>query len=189
MVRSGTSTKTDAEHEALAVELIAMSAIGKGLALLEPEARIRVLRWASECFLPSSTAASPDAAAPAQVPVSGLRLALEPDLTVDTLEDMFEARAASGPVAVLHPTPEFDLTVDDVDEMFVRPTSAPTENTAADPIAVQLAAEDLSDVYESSPAPPRAQLHLVPREELPFDQVVDEFVDSFRRLTRDWQGV
>jgi hypothetical protein len=29
----------------------------------------------------------------------------------------------------------------------------------------------------------------VPGEELPFDQVIDDFVDSVQRLTRDWEDV
>ena len=48
--------------------------------------------------------------------------------------------------------------------------------------------EDLSDVYEPPSEPVRPQLHLVSREEQPFDQLVDDFVDSLRRLTRECLG-
>jgi hypothetical protein len=49
-------------------------------------------------------------------------------------------------------------------------------------------AKDLSDLYELPAAPARPLLHLVPREELPFDQAMAEFVESFQRLTRECQS-
>ena len=147
-----------AERDALDVELIALCAVGKALASLEdPEARMRVLRWASERFRAHSTAPS-QPLAPVPVPAPALRLAPEPDLTVDGLDDLFEEPAAPLPAEI-------------ADDSGVVPSDQ----------------EDLSDLYEphSEPAPP--PLHLVTREELPFDQLVDDFVDSFRRLTRESQ--
>jgi len=149
--------------DALSVELIAICAVGKALASLEDaEARKRVLRWANERFQPALTAPT-QALVPASVPspatVPPLRLASEPDLTVDGLDDLFEQPAA--PVA-----------------------AKVTEDNGV----VQSLAEDLSDLYELPAAPARPLLHLVPREELPFDQAMAEFVESFQRLTRECQS-
>jgi hypothetical protein len=157
MVRSGTSPELDS----LGIELIAMCAIGKGLASLDPEARLRVLRWANERFQPASVVpveAPATAHEPAPAPVPALRLAPEPDLAVDALDDLFE-----------------------------EPVKAPPPEIAADSCGVPGDAEDLSDLYELASEPAKPQLHLVTREELPFDQLVDDFVDSFRRLRRESQ--
>jgi len=158
MVRSGTS----AELDSLGIEFIAMCAIGKGLASLDPEARLRVLRWANERFQPASTAAvqaPAPAHGPAPAPVPALRLAPDPDPAVDELDDLFE-----------------------------EPVNAPpAEIAAVDSCGVPGDAEDLSNLYELASEPAKPQLHLVAREELPFDQLVDDFVDSFRQLTRESQ--
>ena len=128
---------------------------------------------------------------PAEPPAT-LRLA-EPDLTVDDLVDMFEVRAdlfeePAEPPATLRLAPEPDLTVADMVDMFEVPADLPPAEIAEASAVVLTAAEDLSDVYEP-PSEPARLLHLVPREELPFDQLVDDFVDSVRQLTRDWQDV
>jgi hypothetical protein len=150
------------ERDPLSVELIALCAVGKALASLEdPEARLRVLRWANERFQPASTApaqAAAPAEEPAPAPPPALRLAPEPDAAVDGLDDLFE-----------------------------EPVNRPPTEIAADSCGVPGDAEDLSDLYELPSEPSRPPLHLVTREELPFDQLVDDFVDSFRRLTRESQ--
>jgi len=149
--------------DALSVELIAICAIGKALASVEdPEARKRVLRWANERFQPESTTPE-QALVPAPVPspaaVPALRLAPEPDLTVDGLDDLFEQPAAP-------------VTAKATEEIHV----------------VLTVGEDLSDLFEHPAGPARTLLHLVPREELPFDQAMAEFVESFQRLTRECQS-
>jgi hypothetical protein len=150
--------------DALSVELIAICAVGKALASVEdPEARLRVLRWANERFQPVLDA-PPHAQLPAPRPsppaVPALRLAPEPDLTVDGLDDLFAQPTAPGPAKI-------------------------TEDSGV----VLSVAEDLSDLYEPSTGPARPPLlHLVPREELPFDQAMAEFVESFQRLTLECQS-
>ena len=162
----GTSPEVDSspvpDVDALRVELVAICAVGKALASLEdPEARMRVLRWASGRFRAHSTTPSqPLAPAPVPVPAPALRLAPEPDLTVDGLDDLFEEPAAPLPAEI------------------------------ADDCGVVLRdQEDLSDLYEPHSEPARPHLHLVPREELPFDQLIDDFVESLRRLSRECLGV
>ena len=96
----------------------------------------------------------------------------DPDLSVDSLEHLFDLEAPVG----LSPAP-------------IAPVSAMPGET-----------EDLSDLYEPPsdnvderrvdlpelPAEPtRPQLHLVPREEQPFEQLIDDFVENLRRLTRE----
>jgi hypothetical protein len=183
MVRSSTS----AEIDALGLELIAMSAVAKELGLLDPEARIRVLRWANEHFQPPPATPGPAVANSAQVAADALLFPPEANFTGAGLDGMFDEHASPRPA--LHIAPETDLTVDDVDEMFDEPAAPSPAEVAEDEVAMSLATEDLSDVYDSCSESARPQLHLVPREELPFDQIVDDFVDSCRRLTRDWQDV
>ena len=215
---------TSPEVDAIDVELIAIGVMGKALTPLDAEARVRVLRWANERF-------QPDSSAPVQVPapteeqplVPALRLAPEPDLTVDGLDNLCEVPAdlfdqpadrlvgapadlvrqpatlvghpadlvedPAEPAATLSLAPTPDLTVDYLNDMFEMPADLPPAGIAEAGAVVPSAAEDLSDVYEAAPEPARPLLHFVPREELPFDQLVDDFVDSVRRLTRDWQDV
>ena len=151
------------ELDPLDVEIIAICAVGKALASLEdPEARMRVLRWANERFQLALTAplqAPAPAPAPLSAPSAALHLAPAPDLTVDGLADLFEGSA--------DPPPE---------EM-------------AEDRGVSGDAEDLSDLYEPPSAPVPSPLRFVLREELPFDQVVADFVDTFQRLARECQSV
>jgi hypothetical protein len=66
-------------------ELSAILAVGKALASLnDPEARLRVLRWANERF--NASASLEDAAAPAPVPA----VAVDSALSVDELHAFFE---------------------------------------------------------------------------------------------------
>jgi hypothetical protein len=93
------------------------------------------------------------------------------------------------PPATLSVAPAPDLTVDDLHDMFEVHANLPRMETAEVSAVVLSAAEDLSEVYEPPSEPATTLLHLVPGEELPFDQVIDDFVDSVQRLTRDWEDV
>jgi hypothetical protein len=197
---------------------VAIGAVGKALESLEdPEARLRVLRWANERYQLASTDASeivaPVSVAPAAVPaVPVLRLATAPEPPVLRLapapEEDFElefephiglAMDLEFEPAV-QPEPEPDLTMDGLEDLFDReapvgPLSAPI----AEEGVMMGETEDLSDLYEppsdnvdeqpmdlydelsEEPAPP--QLHLVSREDQPFGQAIDDFVENLRKLT------
>jgi hypothetical protein len=142
-------------------------------------------------------APSPGAAAPALrlAAAPEFELPLEAGLSVDDLEDLFEASGRSLVASVAEANPvvaiEEDFVVlqdsvpllEDGFSVFEDSFEAVPENALL-PGGV----EDLSDVYESPSEPVRPQLHLVSREEQPFDQLVDDFVDSLRRLTRECLG-
>jgi hypothetical protein len=167
-----------------------MCAVGKGLASLEdPEARLRVLRWANERFQPGSTPL------PSRLP-SPVPAQAGSDPAQTQTAPVPAGVPAQAPAIRLAPEPEPDLTVDDLDDLFEEPADPPPAAIVEDDRVflsdaedLLSATEDLGDLYEPASEPARPILHLVPREELPFDQLVDDFVDSFRRLTREWQGV
>jgi hypothetical protein len=134
-------------------------------------------------------------------------LHLAPAPEVD-LEPEFESPI--GPALDLHPEsteqsqPELDLTVDSLDDLFDLEAPARRSPASIAPMRVMLGdTEDLSDLYEPPadnldeqpvhlhelPAEPiRPQLHLVSREEQPFEQLIDDFVENLRRLTRECLG-
>lgn len=216
-MRSVTRSSTHVEPDVLSLELMAICAVGKALESLEdPEARLRVLHWASTRYLlaltkPSAVVA-PAVVAAASVPaVPVLRLAadgpmlhLAPAPEVD-LEPEVEPL---GPALTLEfepsvqPEPEADLAVDSLHDLFdpEAPVGLWSPAPIVQPGAMVAGTEDLSDIYEPSsdnvdqqptdlhdvPAEPaRPQLHLVSRDEQPFEKLVDDFVESLRRLTRD----
>lgn len=199
----------------LSVELIAFCAVGKALSSLEdPEARIRVLHWATNRFGQNPTIPShaplttaelmtppPSAAAPAPrlalAPELEYELPLEAGLSVEDLDDLFETSGHSPVASVVALVAEDNAMVPAEDDFVVLEDSFSNHEDSfsvmedsfeavAEHSLVPGGVEDLSDVYE--PEPVRAQLHLVSREEEPFDQLVDDFVDSLRRLTRECLG-
>ena len=217
-MRSVTHRSTHVEPDSLSLELMAICAVSKALESLEdPEARLRVLRWANERYQPALTKPSAvvtsTVVAPASVPaVPVLRLAadgpmlhLAPALEVD-LEPEVEPQI--GPALTLEfepsvqPEPEADLAVDSLHDLFDPEASVGLLSPApiVQPGAMLVGMEDLSDIYEPPsdnvdqqprdlhgvPAEPaRPQLHIVSRDEQPFEKLVDDFVESLRRLTRD----
>lgn len=105
--------------DAVSAELDAMQAIAAALARVpDPQARLRVLRWAAARFQPPAAAALPqqpaDAAALAAIANADARLA------IDSLHDLFDA-----------PLPDDPL--DDVSEMFETPVRASAALAAAAP--------------------------------------------------------
>ncbi|PYR43169.1 MAG: hypothetical protein DMF93_03875 [Acidobacteria bacterium] len=83
-------TPSDPIAGALSAELDAMHAIGAALARVrDPQARLRVLRWAADRF-----DAQP-AAAPAPPPSAAVAAPLsDPTLAVETLHELFEPPAS-----------------------------------------------------------------------------------------------
>ena len=83
-------TPSDPIADALSAELEAMHAIGAALARVrDPQARLRVLRWAADRF-----DAQP-AAAPAPPPCAAVAAPLsDPTLAVETLHELFETPAS-----------------------------------------------------------------------------------------------
>jgi hypothetical protein len=105
--------------DAVAAELDAMQAIAAALARVpDPQARLRVLRWAADRFQPAAAAALPqqpaEAAAPAAI------ASADASLSIDSLHDLFDA-----------PLP-ID-TLDDVSGMFETPVRASAARAAAAP--------------------------------------------------------
>ena len=217
-MRSVVHRSTHSEPDALSLELVAICAVGKALESLEdPEARLRVLRWANERFQLASTEPSAAVAltdvTPAPVPaVPVVRLAT----TVESAAQVMHL--APAPVVELEPEsepkiglaldlelepavqfgPEPDLSVDSLEHLF--DLEAPVGPSPASIAQMLGETEDLSDLYEPRsddvnegpvglhelPAEPsRPQLHLVSREEQPFEQLIDDFVENLRRLTRE----
>ena len=210
---------TPAEPDVLSLELVAICAVGRALESLEdPEARLRVLRWANERYQLASTAVAPASVTPAVVApaampaVPVLRLATAPELPVlrlasapeEDLEVEFEPQIGLAMDLEFEPAdlsePEPDLTVDSLEDLFdleapVGLLSAPIVEEGA----MMRQTEDLSDLYE----PPsdnvgeqpmylcdelpdesgRPQFHLVSREDQPFGQAIDDFVENLRKLT------
>jgi hypothetical protein len=217
--------------------LVAIGAVGKALESLEdPEARLRVLRWANERYQLVSTNASvivapasfaPAVVAPAAVPaVPALRLATAPEAEAPVLR-LAPAPPQEPPVLRLAPAPEEDLEVEFEPQIGLatdlefepavqsEPGPDPTMDSLEDlfdleaPVGLLSApiaeggvmmgeAEDLSDLYEPpsdnvdeqpmnlSELPEesaRPQLHLVSREDQPFGQAIDDFVENLRKLT------
>ena len=208
---------THEEPDFLSLELMAICAVGKALELLEdPEARLRVLRWANERYQQASTTLSAVVAsavvAPAPVPaVPVLRLAAEapalhlalapevdleperepqiglaldlelepaaqsepePDMAVDSLKDLFDLEAPDG--LSLAPIVQVGAMLgetEDLSDLY----EPPSDNVEEQPM----------DLYEVPAEPARPQLHLVSREEQPFEQLIDDFVENLRRLTRE----
>jgi hypothetical protein len=210
---------THSEPDYLSLELMAICAVGKALEVLEdPEARLRVLRWANERYQPRPTeptaviaspvvapAHVPAVAAPAPAPaLPVLRLAEGPFLHLalaPELESEIERRVDIEFAPSVESEPETNLTVDSLDDLF--DVDAPVGLSLA-PIAPASArpgeTEDLSDLYEPPSdkldeqpidlhqlpdEPGRPQLHLVSREEQPFEQLIDDFVENLRKLTRE----
>jgi len=108
----------DSTTDAVSAELAAMHAIAAALARVrDPQARLRVLRWATDRFQPSTTAGVPPQAADTAMIVA---IAEEdPTLAVENLYDLFESSAsndmcdmfetpasASAALAVATPAPE-----------------------------------------------------------------------------------
>ena len=83
-------TPSDPTADGLSAELEAMHAIGAALARVrDPQARLRVLRWAADRF-----DAQP-AAAPAPQPSAAVAAPLsDPTLAVETLHELFETPAS-----------------------------------------------------------------------------------------------
>jgi hypothetical protein len=229
---------TPAEADVLSIELVAISAVGKALESLEdPEARLRVLRWANERYqLPSidpsavvaPAAVVPTVVAPVIVPAAPvlrhatapepeppvlrlapapeqeprvLRLATvpeedfelefepqmglatdlefepavqsepEPDMAIDSLEDLFDLDAPAGLLSA--PIAEEGVMMgetEDLSDLYEPPTDTVDEQPM-----------DLYDEFPDEPA--RPQLHLVSREDQPFGQAIDDFVENLRKLT------
>jgi len=210
---------TPTEPDVLTLELVALCAVGKALESLEdPEARLRVLRWANERYELASTSVAPAPVAPAVVApaavpaVPGLRLATAPEPPVlrlasapeEDLEFEFEPQIGLAMDLEFEPAegsePEPDLTTtDSLDDLF--DLEAPVGQLSAPIVGggvMMGETEDLSDLYE----PPsdtvdeqpldlcelpeesgRPQLHLVSREDQPFGQAIDDFVENLRKLT------
>lgn len=108
----------DSTTDAVSAELAAMHAIAAALARVrDPQARLRVLRWATDRFQASTTAGVPPQAADTAMIVA---IAEEdPTLAVENLYDLFESSAsndmcdmfetpasASAALAVATPAPE-----------------------------------------------------------------------------------
>jgi len=108
----------DSTTDAVSAELAAMHAIAAALARVrDPQARLRVLRWATDRFQPSTPAGVPPQAADTAMIVA---IAEEdPTLAVENLYDLFESSAsndmcdmfetpasASAALAVATPAPE-----------------------------------------------------------------------------------
>jgi hypothetical protein len=219
---------TPAEPDFLNLELGAICAVGKALESLDPETRLRVLRWANERYQvaanPTRVVASAVIAVAPVAAVPVLRLAVpQPDAPVLR----FAAVAAQeGPFLHLAPAPEVDsepeyeshlglaidldsepavesepgpdLTVDSLRDLFELPAGPPpvlVEEKGALPgetedLSDLCVAESFEEVYEQAmdvyelPAEPAPlELHLVTREDQPFEQLIDDFVDNLQRMT------
>jgi hypothetical protein len=237
---------TSAELDYLGVELVAIQAVGTALESLEdPEARLRVLRWATERYQLESTIPSAVVASAVVVPslvtaapVLRLASASAPDAPVLRLASAPEheapvLRLAPPPEAAgfepefephvglaldlelepLQPAPELDLSVDNLEDLFepaLDPSPALVEEEGmllgdADEVSALndvSGLDDLSDLYECEPPsaemydapmelcelpaePARPQLHLVTREDQPFEQLIDDLVDNLQRLSEE----
>ena len=108
----------DSTTDAVSAELAAMHAIAAALARVrDPQARLRVLRWATDRFQPSTTAGVPPQAA--DTAMIAAIAEQDPTLAVENLYDLFESSAsndmcdmfetpasASAALAVATPAPE-----------------------------------------------------------------------------------
>jgi len=229
---------TPAEKDGLSLELVAIGAVGEALESLEdPEARLRVLRWANERYqLPSidtsavvgpapvvptvvlpvivpaapvlrlATAPEPEppvlrfAPAPEQEPPV-LRLATVPeeDVELEVEPQMGLATNLEFEPAV-QSEPEPDMAIDSLEDLFALDVPAGLLSAPIAEEGVMMGeTEDLSDLYEPPTdsvdeqpmdlydglpdEPARPQLHLVSREDQPFGQAIDDFVENLRKLT------
>jgi len=229
---------TPAEKDVLSLELVAIGAVGEALESLEdPEARLRVLRWANERYqLPSidtsavvgpapvvptvvlpvivpaapvlrlATAPEPEppvlrfAPAPEQEPPV-LRLATVPeeDVELEVEPQMGLATNLEFEPAV-QSEPEPDMAIDSLEDLFALDVPAGLLSAPIAEEGVMMGeTEDLSDLYEPPTdtvdeqpmdlydelpdEPARPQLHLVSREDQPFGQAIDDFVENLRKLT------
>ena len=95
----------------------------------------------------------------------------EPDLAMDSLEDLFDLEAPVGLLSA--PIAEEGVMMgetEDLSDLY----EPPTDNVDEQPM----------DLYDELPdEPARPQLHLVSREDQPFGQAIDDFVENLRKLT------
>src|SRR5689334_20675170 len=94
-------------RDTLADELEAIAAIGRALANVpDPVARVRILRWAVDRFLPSegpaTSASTPASGSSATAPASSSTAAADQTLAVESLGELF-APDAPAPPAVQQP--------------------------------------------------------------------------------------
>ena len=109
----------DSTTDAVSAELAAMHAIAAALARVrDPQARLRVLRWATDRFQPSTTAGVPPQAA--DTAMIAAIAEQDPALAVENLYDLFESSASND-------------TLDDMCDMFETPASASAALAVATP--------------------------------------------------------
>jgi len=175
------------DRDDVTAEAHAILAIGKALSALDPETRLRVLRWANERFnaaaaleQPASMASSPARSADAMLSLEGVHALFEPsligseandaphELAHDDYSDLFPAPVPRGRV---------ELRV--VARNDAAPKAVEGESTAAAVEADAALETYCNDTVEDTPA----ALEVTATEEQPLDTLVSDLATSLRALT------
>lgn len=163
VLSKGSLLQSSNDRDDASAEITAINAINKALsALTDPDARVRVLRWANERFNPSvalDDAHTSPAAAPREASADAM-------LSIDGLHGLFDQPARQYEV---HDAP-YDMVADDMDDLFDAPVvraRAELRVVARNDAAPKTVAHELSDLYET----PAARHHDVP------ESIADVFDD------------
>ena len=175
------------DRDDVTAEAHAILAIGKALSALDPETRLRVLRWANERFnaaaaleQPASMASSPARSADAMLSLEGVHALFEPSLTGSEANDA-PHELAHDDYSDLFPAPvprgRVELRV--VARNDAAPKAVEGESTAAAVEADAALETYCNDTVEDTPA----ALEVTATGEQPLDTLVSDLATSLRALT------
>jgi len=200
------------DRDDVTAEAHAILAIGKALSALDPETRLRVLRWANERFnavaaleQPASMASSPARSADAMLSLEGVHALFEPSLTGseandaphelahDDYSDLFPAPVPRGRVE-LRVVARNDAAPKAVERELGdlhEPRLTHAESVSLEPLAdlfecphvAAVEADAASEAYYDIVEDTPAAVEMTPSEEQPLDTLVCDLATALRALT------